>query len=56
MMTELSAGFLPLTDSAILIAAKERGFANDEGIALDLVRETSWANVRDKAGRLASSR
>jgi len=48
MMTELSAGFLPLTDSAILIAAKERGFANDEGIALDLVRETSWANVRDK--------
>ncbi|MDZ7603022.1 MAG: CmpA/NrtA family ABC transporter substrate-binding protein [Hoeflea sp.] len=48
MMTELSAGFLPLTDSAILIAAKERGFASDEGIALNLVRETSWANVRDK--------
>ncbi len=47
-MTELSAGFLPLTDSAILIAAKERGFASDEGIALDLIRETSWANVRDK--------
>ena len=48
MMIELSAGFLPLTDSAILIAAKERGFAEAEGIALDLVRETSWANVRDK--------
>lgn len=48
MITELSAGFLPLTDSAILIAAKERGFAETEGIALNLVRETSWANVRDK--------
>jgi len=48
MMTELSAGFLPLTDSAILIAAKEMGFAEAEDIALNLVRETSWANVRDK--------
>lgn len=48
MTIELSAGFLPLTDSAILIAARERGFAEAEGIVLDLVRETSWANVRDK--------
>ncbi|MEQ8481933.1 MAG: CmpA/NrtA family ABC transporter substrate-binding protein [Hoeflea sp.] len=48
MMTELSAGFLPLTDSAILIAAREKGFAGAEGIDLNLVRETSWANVRDK--------
>ncbi|MBU4531588.1 MAG: ABC transporter substrate-binding protein [Hoeflea sp.] len=47
-MTELTAGFLPLTDSAILIAARERGFAEAEGLALNLVRETSWANVRDK--------
>ncbi|MBC7283791.1 MAG: ABC transporter substrate-binding protein [Hoeflea sp.] len=47
-MTELSAGFLPLTDSAILIAAREKGFAEAEGIDLKLVRETSWANVRDK--------
>ena len=48
MITELSAGFLPLTDSAILIAAKELGFAEAEDIALNLVRETSWANVRDR--------
>jgi NitT/TauT family transport system ATP-binding protein len=48
MTTELSAGFIPLTDSAILIAAKELGFAEAEGIALNLVRETSWANVRDR--------
>lgn len=48
MTTELSAGFLPLTDSAILIAARELGFAEAEGISLNLVCETSWANVRDK--------
>jgi two-component system, oxyanion-binding sensor len=48
MMTQLSAGFLPLTDSAVLIAAREKGFASAEGIDLNLVRETSWANVRDK--------
>ena len=44
----VTAGFLPLTDSAILIAAKECGFAEKEGIALDLIRETSWANIRDR--------
>lgn len=45
---EISAGFLPLLDSALLVAAHEKGFANDEGIALNLVRETSWANIRDR--------
>lgn len=44
----VTAGFLPLTDSSILIAAKECGFAEEEGIALDLIRETSWANIRDR--------
>lgn len=47
-MIELSAGFMPLTDSAILIAAKERGFLEAENIALNLVRESSWANMRDR--------
>lgn len=47
-MIEISSGFLPLTDSAILIIAKEMGFAEEEGISLNLVRETSWANVRDR--------
>lgn len=44
----LTAGFLPLLDSAILVAAREKGFAEEEGIALTLVRETSWANIRDR--------
>ncbi len=47
-MIEINAGFLPLTDSAILIAAKEMGFAENHGIDLNLMRETSWANIRDR--------
>ena len=42
------AGFLPLVDAALLIAAREKGFAAEEGITLELVRETSWANIRDR--------
>jgi two-component system, oxyanion-binding sensor len=42
------AGFIPLTDAAVLIAAADRGFAEQEGIALELVRDVSWANVRDR--------
>jgi two-component system, oxyanion-binding sensor len=47
-LKHITAGFLPLTDSAILIAAREIGFAAGEGIELDLVKETSWANIRDR--------
>lgn len=45
---EIVAGFMPLLDSAILVAAKEKGFAAKEGIDLTLVRENSWANIRDR--------
>lgn len=45
---QITAGFLPLTDSAILIAAQAKGFAAAENIDLRLVRETSWANIRDR--------
>ena len=41
-------GFLPLTDAAIPIVAHEMGFAAEEGVALELSRETSWANIRDR--------
>lgn len=45
---QITAGFLPLIDSAVLLAAKEMGFAAAEGIELNLVRESSWANIRDR--------
>ncbi|MGO4839197.1 ABC transporter substrate-binding protein, partial [Rhizobiaceae sp. 2RAB30] len=42
----VTAGFLPLLDSAILVAAREKGFAEAEGMELALVRENSWASIR----------
>lgn len=48
MTTSLRIAYLPLTDSAVLAVAREKGFAEDEGIALDLVRTVSWATLRDR--------
>src|SRR5260221_6230106 len=47
-MRIIRAGFLPLLDAAILIAAREAGFAEEEKVDLELTRETSWANIRDR--------
>jgi len=44
----LRIGYVPLSDAAVLIAAASRGFAEAEGFAIELVREVSWANIRDK--------
>src|SRR5688572_12461055 len=41
-------GFLPLLDSALPVLAREKGFAEEEGLELQLIRETSWANIRDR--------
>lgn len=45
---QIIAGFMPLLDSVLLVAAKEKGFAAAESIELQLVRESSWANIRDR--------
>ena len=47
-LVAVRAGFIPLTDAAVLIAAADKGFAEQEGIALELVRDVSWANIRDR--------
>lgn len=44
---EVSVGYMPLVDAAPLIIAQEMGFAQAEGIALDLVAAPSWSSVRD---------
>jgi len=44
----LRIGFIPLADAAALIVAVDRGFAAAEGLDVELVREVSWANIRDK--------
>lgn len=48
MTIQLKIAFLPLNDAAVLIAAREKGFAEAEGLGLDLVRTTSWATLRDR--------
>jgi len=48
MTTTLRIAFLPLTDAAVLAVARERGFAEEEGLDLNLVRTTSWATLRDR--------
>ncbi|HYD67819.1 CmpA/NrtA family ABC transporter substrate-binding protein [Azospirillum sp.] len=44
----LTLGFVPLTDCAPLVVAKEKGFFRREGLDVTLSREPSWANIRDK--------
>ncbi len=44
----LRIGFIPLCDATALIVAVDKGFATAEGLNVDLVREVSWSNVRDK--------
>jgi NitT/TauT family transport system ATP-binding protein len=46
--TRLRIGFIPLCDAAALIVAVDKGFAAEEGLDVELVREVSWSNIRDK--------
>lgn len=48
MTRTVRVGFIPLMDAALLVVAQREGFAEEEGLALDLVRDVSWANLRDK--------
>jgi NitT/TauT family transport system ATP-binding protein len=44
----LRIGFIPLADATALIVAVDKGFTAQEGVDVELVREVSWSNVRDK--------
>jgi len=46
-LTTVRAGFIPLVDCAVLVVAREKGFAAAHGIDLQLKKEVSWANIRD---------
>ncbi|QHQ36855.1 CmpA/NrtA family ABC transporter substrate-binding protein [Algicella marina] len=45
---KVDCGFIRLTDSAVLIAALEMGFASEERLELVLHREGNWSSIRDK--------
>ena len=47
-MTPLRIGFVPLTDCAILAVAQSKGFFRRHDLTVELGREVSWANLRDK--------
>ncbi|MCI0736987.1 MAG: ABC transporter substrate-binding protein, partial [Beijerinckiaceae bacterium] len=48
MTKKLRIGYVPLTDAALLHVAKAQNFAMDRGLEIELVAESSWANIRDK--------
>ena len=41
-------GFIPLVDAAPLFVAVDKQFAAEQSLDVELVREVSWSNVRDK--------
>jgi NitT/TauT family transport system ATP-binding protein len=47
-LDKVRIGFLPLVDAALPILAREQGFAEAEGLEIELVRDTTWATVRDR--------
>lgn len=47
-LTKLKFGFIPLTDCAPLVIAKKKGFFKKYGLEVDVLKEASWANIRDK--------
>ena len=48
MSEKLRIGFIPLVDATALLVAVDAGFTAAEGLDVELVREVSWSNVRDK--------
>ena len=53
----IKLGFIPLTDCAPLVVAKELGLFQKYGVNVELSKEASWANIRDKVlnGELAGA-
>ena len=47
-LTQVTVGYMPLLDSAPLIWAAHRGYFHAAGLSVNLVREVSWASLRDR--------
>lgn len=46
--TTLKFGIIPLTDCAAIVVAREKGFFKKHGLDVEVSKEASWANIRDK--------
>src|SRR5262249_5896019 len=44
----LKVGFIPIIDCAAIVMAEELGAYERQGLEVEIRREVSWANVRDK--------
>jgi len=48
MQQEIRIGVIALTDSAPFVVAQKMGFFETESLSVELVRQASWATLRDK--------
>jgi NitT/TauT family transport system ATP-binding protein/nitrate/nitrite transport system substrate-binding protein len=48
MKNKIKLGFVPLTDSAPLIAAQQLGYFSELGLQVELMPQNSWSTLRDK--------
>ncbi|HTE37433.1 MAG TPA: ABC transporter substrate-binding protein, partial [Reyranella sp.] len=46
--SKLKVGYIPIIDCAPVILADELGAYERQGLEVEIRREVSWANVRDK--------
>lgn len=46
--THLQIGYIPLLDAVAILWAKHKGFFEQVGLEVTLVREASWASLRDR--------
>ncbi|WP_445116309.1 ABC transporter substrate-binding protein [Acinetobacter sp. WZC-1] len=46
--TSIQLGYIPLLDCVAILWAKQRGFFDEAGLDVTLVREASWASLRDR--------
>ncbi|MGA9697441.1 MAG: ABC transporter substrate-binding protein, partial [Acinetobacter sp.] len=46
--TQIQIGYIPLLDCVAILWAKQRGFFDELGLDITLVKEASWASLRDR--------
>lgn len=45
---EINIGFIPLLDCVAILWAEKQGYFLEEGLKVNLIREASWASLRDR--------
>ena len=45
---EINIGFIPLLDCVAILWAEKQGYFQEQGLKVNLIREASWASLRDR--------